>query len=202
MKHLLRIRVFLRPYLWQIVATLLLLLQGDLLFVTLRGSHEKLTWPLMMVALFLLYRSSAKPEKLSVFATYVGLFYLTMYALVATSAFFSSTLIAAITLSLVLGLAIDKWPFGKKTEPRHSHFQRLSLVSASSIILLYLSVIYVYVPGRQVLTLCPRSSIGSRNYFSAFNSRSTPTNTLGLAGRARQSTWSCLCSPGFFCWDL
>lgn len=138
-----------------LLATLLLCLQADFLFVTSRGSHEKMTWPLAMLALFFLYRSAARPYELSKFVIYVTVFYLTIYALIATNSFFASTLITAITLSFLLGLIINKWQIRLKEQATSGRFQRLALVSASSMILLYLSIFYLYTPARNLLNILP-----------------------------------------------
>ncbi|MCP4536816.1 MAG: hypothetical protein GY832_06690 [Chloroflexi bacterium] len=138
-----------------LLATLLLYLQADFLFVTSRGSHEKLTWPLAMVAILLLYRSATRPQGLKSFAIYVVLFYLTIYAMISTNSFFASTLITAILVSFLLGLAINKWHARLKKRATPDHFQRLAIISASSMILLYLSLFYLYAPARNVLSILP-----------------------------------------------
>jgi hypothetical protein len=138
-----------------LLATLLLCLQADFLFVTSRGSHEKLTWPLAMLALYFLYCSAAKPQGLKRFVIHVVLFYLAIYALITTNSFFASTLITAITLSFLLGLTINRWQIHLKEQATPGNLQRLALVSASSMILLYLFVFYIYTPARNALSILP-----------------------------------------------
>jgi len=126
-----------------VLAALLLLFQPDVMFVTLRGSHEKLDWPLMMVALTLLYRSVGQP--LRTMAVYAGLFYLTVFAMIATNVFFASTFLVAILLSLVLGLAAGVILRRRRPTPP-TDLRRLTYVSLSCGVLLFAFMAYVYPP--------------------------------------------------------
>jgi hypothetical protein len=122
------------------LATLFLFLQPDLLFVTLRGSHEKLDWPLMMVALMLLYRSVGRPLRTMV--VYVALFYLTVFAMITTNVFFASTFLVAVVFSLVLGLVVKAFLRRSPTSP--TDFRRLTYVGLSCGVLIFTFMAYVY----------------------------------------------------------
>ncbi len=123
-----------------ILATLFLLLQPDVLFVTLRGSHEKLDWPLMMMALMLLYRSVN--QSLRKTAVYVGLFYLIIFAMIATNVFFASTFLVAVMLSLLLGLVAAMFPRRRSASPRD--LRRLMYIALSCGVLLFAFMAYLY----------------------------------------------------------
>ncbi len=122
-----------------ILASLSLFFQPDVMFVTLRGSHEKLDWPLMMVALTLLYRSVNQPLRRT--TVYVGLFYLTVFAMMATNVFFASTFLISFILSLLLGLAARTFLRSRSTS---SDLRRLTYVSLSCSVLLFTFMAYIY----------------------------------------------------------
>jgi hypothetical protein len=130
------------------LAGLLLLLQPDVLFVTLRGSHEKLVWPLMMVALTLLCLSLRRPGRSTV--AYAGSFYLAVFALIATNVFFASTFLVAIIFSLGLGLLVSRLPGqglrARASPVRLTGLRRLLYISLSCTILIFLSMFYIYPP--------------------------------------------------------
>jgi hypothetical protein len=123
------------------LSTLLLLLQPDVLFVLLRGSHEKLDWPLMMTALSLLYLSLGRSSRRQL--VFLLLFYLVVFAQIATNAFFASTFLAATSLGLLLGVGMQ-WAMQRRFRLPGGSLRRLLYVSLSGGILLYLSMVYVY----------------------------------------------------------
>jgi hypothetical protein len=124
-----------------ILATLFLFMQPDVLFVTLRGSHEKLDWPLMMIALMLLHRSVGhSPRQLMI---YVGLFYLTISAMIAVNVFFASTFLVAVTFSLVLGLAMFALQKRREALPP-TNLWRLIYISGACVVLIFVFMTYVY----------------------------------------------------------
>lgn len=163
-----------------LLATLLLYLQADLLFVTLRGSHEKLTWSLAMLALFLLYRSAARPQGLNRFALHVALFYLTIYALIATNTFFASTLIAAITLGFLIGLAVNAWQARLRERATPGRLQRLALISASGMVLVYIFMFHLYAPARQMLNDLPRIVDRVATFLLGFEPQANPYSYIRI----------------------
>lgn len=124
------------------LAVLLLLFQADTLFVILRGSHEKLGWPLMMIALILLSLSVGSPIRKM--AMYVVLFYLAFFGMVATNVFFASTFVVAVAFSLALGLLIAvllRHRFSLITD-----IHRLFYVLLSCFLLIFVFIVYIYPP--------------------------------------------------------
>jgi hypothetical protein len=126
------------------LASMFLLFQPEIMFVTLRGSHEKITWPLMMLALTLLYRSIGQPlRKMSI---YVVLFYVVVFAMDTTNVFFGSVFLVAVVLSMSLGFFLFRfWRNNRPPLPRVD-IQRLMYISFSGGILIYFFIAYIYPP--------------------------------------------------------
>ena len=129
------------------LAGLLLFFQGDLLFTILRGSHEKLGWPLTMVALALLIRGAG----LSVgrLTAHVFAFYLVVFAMIANNVFFASTFIVAVLLSLLLGVLSEAF-LRRRLSPA-GDLRRLVYVVLSCVLLLFILTFYLYPPALRTL---------------------------------------------------
>jgi hypothetical protein len=126
------------------LASLLLTVQPELLFVTLRGSHEKMTWPLMMLALAILYGSFGQPLRKMVI--YVVLFYLVVFAIDTTNVFFGSVFLVAVVFSMGLGFILFRfWRDHRPPLPRQD-VQRLMYISLSGGILIFIFIVYIYPP--------------------------------------------------------
>jgi len=123
---------------------MLLIFDPFVLFVILRGSHEKMTWPLMMLALIMLYRSFGQP--LRKMAIYVCLFYVIVFAIDTTNVFFGSVFLVAVVLSLTLGFLLFRfWRNDRPPLPRRD-VQRLMYISFSGVILIFTFIAYIYPP--------------------------------------------------------
>jgi len=127
------------------LATLLLLLQPDFLFVVFRGSHEKVTWLGAMLATYLLARSFRAVRQPGRLASYVGLFYLAAFTLIASNAFFGSSFIVAAFVGLAAGLFLG-YLSERRPPPGAAGLPvgRLTYVVASALVLWYLMVFYLY----------------------------------------------------------
>jgi hypothetical protein len=133
------------------LAALLLFLQPEFLFVIFRGSHEKLTWLLTMLAVFILSKSFTQSKRPARLAIYVGLFYLAALGLVASNAFFASSFILAVAVSLLGGLAVwhlHRRQAGTEVQPGYT---RLLYVVVSATVLWFLNTFYLYQPALRVL---------------------------------------------------
>ena len=148
-------RAFLQSNTKAMFAVLLLCLQPDFLFVTLRGSHEKITWTLMMIALFVLHQSSSKFRSPSLFIRYVLLFYAIVFTQITTNSFFASTFIAAITFGLMIGLIVKLWAGETHHEESTQFLKRMALISTSSMLLVYIFLVNIYLPAEQLIGLIP-----------------------------------------------
>jgi hypothetical protein len=133
------------------LASMLLVFQPDILFVTLRGSHEKMTWPLMMLALAILYRSFGQP--LRKMAIYVGLFYLVVFAIDSTNVFFGSVFLVAVVLSMTLGFLLFRFWRNRRPPLPRQDVQRLMYISLSGGILIFIFIVYIYPPALANLRL-------------------------------------------------
>lgn len=137
------------------LGTILLYSHGDFLYVSLRGSHEKITWPLAAVSIFLLLRSIRSVRSPQVFATCVVLFYVAVFALASTNFFFSSSFILALGLSLLFAsawLRITR----RKGLSRHTEgfVYRYLLLLGASLAVLAIVIFYAYPPAKySLLTL-------------------------------------------------
>lgn len=122
-------------------ATVMLNLQGDLLFTTSRGSHEKLSFTLIFVSLLAMalatVRFSSARQRLALAPVY----YLTTFALSTTNAFFASTFVAALILAFLTGSILI---------PHITSEQRLSMwltyIATTSLIFIYVVVFVLYTP--------------------------------------------------------
>lgn len=123
------------------LAVTFLFFQPDILFVIFRGSHEKLDWALITAALSLLYLSISKPIRQSVW--FVPLFYLSVFTVISINVFFASTFITAIVVSFLVGSMI-RGIFKHRIRNSSSEFRRLFYITASSFILLFVFMFYIY----------------------------------------------------------
>ncbi len=158
------------------LAALVLFTQPDFLFVIFRGSHEKMTWSLTMLLLYLEFKgvrsqsggylgintSSHASSTFAQLVSYVLLFYLTILALASTNVFFASSFISAIALSFIGGYGVLLvgpllLPGNRQvpaTDPHarvkaYSRFlMRFFYVSLSSLIVLALVLFYLYPPAQ------------------------------------------------------
>jgi hypothetical protein len=127
------------------LATLILFLQPEFLFVILRSTHEKFTRLLMMLALLLLLRSFKLRGRPMLFTMHVLLFYLATYGVIVSNNLLAASFIAAIMVAMVGG-----WLAGRRTGAARLAseviIQRLAYVSGASLMLAFLFTFYVYPP--------------------------------------------------------
>lgn len=127
------------------LAALFLLLQPDFLFTALRGSHEKVTYFLLLTALFLLFRSYHRRTEVRLFARYIILFYICMFSIISINSTFGSSLIVAISGSFFLGEFITFLTNDRDIKHQTSLI-RLGYISSASFLLLFLELFYLYHP--------------------------------------------------------
>lgn len=136
------------------LGTLFLFIQPDFLFVILRGSHERILRALLLISLWLLVRSFTYADRTREYSAYVALFYLVVYAMLATNSFFGSSFVWALTVAL-----IGSW-FGALMGPRIGHVslatrRRLIYVPLLCTVLVFVFNGYIYPPAGAVLTQLP-----------------------------------------------
>jgi hypothetical protein len=133
------------------LATLLLFLQPDFLFVVFRGSHEKLTWLVAMTALFMLAKSFTAAQQPRRLAMFVGLFYLASFALISSNVFFGSSFLLVVGFSLVAGLLLMQVSRNRGWQsPLRVPLRRLVYVVISLAIVWALVVLYLYEPASRI----------------------------------------------------
>lgn len=127
------------------LATLLLFLQPEFLFVVLRGSHERVLRGLLLLSLWLLARSLEREQRRKSYGAYVALFYGTVYGLVATNSFFGSSYMIALLVALTTCWAGGFLGPGFRRAAAPTQ-QRLLYVPVLCGIIVYLFNIYMYPP--------------------------------------------------------
>lgn len=140
-----------------LLGTLLLFTQPDFLFVTWRGSHEKITWSLAMAMLFLLTRSFRLKEGDSRrIPAYVLTFYILAFAFISSNAFFAFSFILAFAIAFVAAkglFVLRRSAHGRIAveDQLELQFQHLIYITISCGILLYLFFFHIYPPALHLL---------------------------------------------------
>lgn len=160
------------------LATLLLLLQPDLLFATMRGSHEKLDWPLMIVAVLLFYRSINQPVRTA--WIYIGLCYMVVFAFATVNVFFASSFLIAIIASLVLGRAVSVFQ-RRRTSRSGSDLERLIYVGLSCGLLIFVIMFYIYPPAAGYLRIVQHATDRVGELLLGFERTGQPYASIGTA---------------------
>jgi hypothetical protein len=165
-----------------LLACLLLFLSPEFLFEATRSSHAKVTWLLALTMLFVLarsFRSDGSPRQLAIL---VVLFYLAAYALVSTNSFFASGYIFGITFAFAATRILSHltWTRGIVTPG----MRRLSYVTASSVLLVFLSVFYLYPPAMLQFRFL-RSTVDQLSVFLLNVEPASATNPYAYL----QATW-------------
>jgi hypothetical protein len=135
-----------------IIGAFLLFTQPEFLFVVMRSSHEKFTRALMLFCLFLLVRSIKVSDQRNVFAVYVSLFYVAIFALVASNSFIAHSFIFALGMALLLGWVLhsrNRVMLGTGV----TALTRLPYVIGTSFAVVYLFIFYVYPPAVHQLSV-------------------------------------------------
>ena len=137
------------------LGVLFLFLQPDFLFYIVRGGHEKYVWTYSLLMLFLLAQSYHYTQKPLKFIIYIGLFYITFWALISINVYFATTFMSAILLSFIGGWVLDRFGAKKHFEDKikTQTLQRLIIISMACFILLYIFINYSYQPALQFYSL-------------------------------------------------
>jgi hypothetical protein len=167
-----------------VIGSLLLFTQPEFLFVILRSSHEKFTRALMLLCLFLLFRSINVSDNRRRFAIYVALFYVSVFAIIASNTFIAHSFIFALAIALAVGLFFRRRDLIQGGED-HRTLNRLPYVLITSIAGVYLFIFYIYPPAMHQIHVY--ESIWDRLAALLLNTEvSTPTNAYAVMS----SGWS------------
>ncbi len=133
-----------------LIAVVLLLIQPEFLFVVLRGSHERTLRLLMLMALLLLVRSFRYRSQPAAYVAHVLLFYLTVYALIATNILFGFSFIVAIAIVVVTVWLWSSW-FPRVWGGLPALSGRLTFITIAVLIIGFTFIFYMYDPAKMTL---------------------------------------------------
>jgi hypothetical protein len=139
-----------------LIATFFVFLQPDFIWVTWRGSHEKLTWLMVFMILFSLTRTFTLTGGALLSLRYMLVFYLCAGAFITSNVFFASSFILAMTLSFIGAIAAvwlrRRWlRKTENTEGALAQIRRLVYVTLICLVLLYTYMFFIYPPAVSIL---------------------------------------------------
>jgi hypothetical protein len=170
-----------------VIGCLLLFTQPEFLFVVLRSSHEKFTRALMLLCLFLLFRSINVSDDRRHFALYVGFFYLTIFAIIASNSFIAHSFIFALAVALLLGQLFRVLGL-TRSEITNRTLRRLPYVLLVSFVAVYLFIFYIYPPAFHQISVY--QSIWHQLAALLLNTDvSTPTNAYAVVSTGWTSVY-------------
>jgi hypothetical protein len=138
------------------LATLLLLTQPEFLFVILRSSHEKFTRMLMLLCLFLLFRSISQRQPFKGVSIYAGLFYFILFACIASNYILATSFIFAIVLVYLLGGITEKLKPHLKAWNNNLTIH-LRYMIPICLGLMYIFAFHIYPPARHTLAVAQQT---------------------------------------------
>lgn len=161
------------------LAALLLFVQPEFLFVTERGNHEKVTDALMLALVFLLVVSFQSARDIRTAIELILAFYLCAWAQITVNAFFASSFMASLGLSLAAGLGLLLLIHRRSSRSEGiDTFRRLGYTILSCFALIFAFVAYIYIPAQYnfgvVHTLLQRLAL----LFLSFEPKGVPYATI------------------------
>ncbi len=133
-----------------------LYLQPDFLWVTWRGSHEKLLWTLTPLVFYLLILGGQRSKRIQTTLMHIVLAYIAIFALISTNTFFGSSFIFSVAFAFVLGHIFLRFLRGRGTGTGFSvklhQIDRLLYIVSASTVLLYLLIFYLYTPSLALIS--------------------------------------------------
>lgn len=132
------------------LATTLLFIQPEFLFVVMRGTHEKFTRGLMLVCLYLLarsLRSASRPARVA--ALLLG-FYLSLYSIATLNNLLANSFMGGFALAALLAAAAWIIRLAPQSLARPA-FQRLTQIAIAGFLLVFLVAFYAYTPAQHSL---------------------------------------------------
>lgn len=154
-----------------LLAAFLLSVQPDFLFTTIRGSHEKFTYTLLLMSIFFLSRSFSRRGNTKEFIYYVLLFYVSVLGMISYNFFFTSTFIFAVTVAFLIGYLISEIPHITNS------LKRLTYTSATSTTFFFTYMFYLYPPSRHLLYVFDTLQEKASALFLATEQHVTPQYT-------------------------
>ena len=133
-----------------LLATVMLFVQPEFLFPTLRGTHEKFTRGLMLLCMYVFVKSLRERGNIARFTGFVLTFYLCIYSVIAFNNLFATSFMMALGLSLLLISFFMRKSSIISPEPV---LTRLYYVILISVILAVIFTFYAYAPASHSLQL-------------------------------------------------
>lgn len=178
------------------LASVLLLLQSDFIFTAARGSHEKLSYALILLAWLLMLKSldvTARPANRMGF---IVLFYLAAFTLATSNVFFAASIavaLAAVALTAFLVLQRRKGSLATAENP----FSRLYYSALIAPILLSVVVFYIYQPARHMIVYAKHIAERVSLLLLDLETESAPYATLDVGWMSRHA-WVVLTALTWF----
>lgn len=168
-----------------LLGTIALCTQPELLFVILRGSHEKFGRLLVVLMLFLLLRSFRERGNTRRFTAYVLAFYLCIFAFISANFLISFAFISALTLAFMGGMTLNLiWFRSSADKVLMSRLQFLSLIC---FVVAFIVMFYLYTPVQY--TLFVMQSLTERVSALLFGDREA-TNSYSRVLQAWVDPWA------------
>lgn len=166
-----------------LAATVTLFLVPELVFTVTRGSHEKFTIALTLLAALAalkIFRLATGESPPRVFASWLITFYVVAFTTVSMNVFFGSAFIAASTLALALAWGLAA--LSRRVRPRLVTLRReLVLMVTTAWILVAFVMFYAYPTASQNLTLLGNVIDRLAVLFLTFEPSSDPYALVGAA---------------------
>lgn len=123
-------------------SALLLFIQPEFLFVVQRGNHEKVTYLLVLLLVFLISISIIRPCTRGSLIAAIVAYYLCLWALISTTSFFASTFLVALGMTVVGGWVMMR--IARARVGNDSAMRRLvyTLLAGGALILAFIVIIY------------------------------------------------------------
>ena len=160
----------------------LLLLAPDVMFAVLRGNHEKLNVALLLTSFYALFEGfgSARRHRTGDLAVWAMLFYLCTIVNACVNDYFASTFVLAAALAMAILGAIAAL-VGRRARWGEGAVGRLALVCATSWLLVWWVMLYVFPPAGADFRLLGTAMQKLAHLFLSLQARSNP-----FAAPARQ----------------
>ena len=172
-----------------VLAAGLLLLAPDLMFAVVRGNHEKLNVALLLISFYALFKgfAAARRRRGGDLAAWVVVFYLCTLVNACVNDYFASTFVLAEAMAMAILWAIDRL-VGSRARWSGGAVARLALVSATSWLLVWWVMLYVFQPAGADFRLLGTAIQRLTHLFLSLHARSNPFAAVAQqwAGRTAQ----------------
>jgi hypothetical protein len=129
------------------LAAAILLAQPEFLFSLMRGTHEKFTRGLILLALYLFVKSLSENHNVRRMAGYILAFYLVLFGFVTLNNLLAFSLIAALVLALAI-LSVLRWWTRSHPGTVPATERRLRYAVLTAALIVYMFTFYFYPPAR------------------------------------------------------